>query len=63
MVAGDIGNNALEETVSRAFSPIGHEVTHDDTHTCHRLENRVELFQNSKMLKLKRNIQIYQENL
>lgn len=49
MVAGDIGNNALEETVCRAISPIGHEVTHDDTHAYHRLENRVELFQNSKI--------------
>ena len=35
LVPHDIGDNVLEETVCRAISLTGHEVTPDDLHTCH----------------------------
>ena len=39
-VPRDIGNNVLEETVCRAISLTGHEVTPGDLHACHRLKNK-----------------------
>ena len=39
-VLREFGNNILEETVCRAISLTGHEVTPDDLHTCHRLKHK-----------------------
>ena len=41
-VPRDIGDNVLEETVCRAISLTGHEVTPDDLHAYHRLKTRTE---------------------
>ena len=41
-VPSDIGDNVLEETVCRAISLTGHEVTPDDLHAYHRLKTRTE---------------------
>ena len=40
LVPHDIGDNVLEETICRAVSLTGHEVTCDDLRTCHRLKNK-----------------------
>ena len=41
-VPRDIGDNVLEETVCRAISLTGHEVTPNDLHAYHRLKTRTE---------------------
>ena len=40
LVPHDIGDNVPEETICRAISLTGHEVTSDDLHTCHRLKKK-----------------------
>ena len=39
-VLRDIGVNVLEQTICRAISLTGHEVTPDDLHICYRLKTR-----------------------
>ena len=57
-VLRDIGDNVLEETVCRAISPTGNEVTPDDIHACHRLKNKDRVVLKFKDRKLKRSIQV-----
>ena len=54
----DIGNNVLEQTVCRAISLTGHDVTPDDLHACHQLKNKDRVILKFKERKLKRSIQI-----
>ena len=54
----DIWDNALEETVCRAISLAGHQLTHDDSHACHRLKNKDRVILKFKDRKLKHSIQI-----
>ena len=54
----DIGNNVLEQTVCRAISLSGHDVTPDDLHACHQLKNKDRVILKFKERKLKRSIQI-----
>ena len=54
----DIGDNVLEETVCRAISLTGNEVTPDDLHACYRLKNKDTVILKFKDRKLKRSIQI-----
>ena len=53
-VPHDIEDNVLEETVCRAFSLTGHEVTTDDLHACYRLRNKDRVILKFKDRKLKR---------
>ena len=53
----DIGDNVLEETVCRAISLTGHEITPDGLHACHRLKNKDRVILKFKDRKLKRSIQ------
>ena len=55
-VPRDIGNNVLEETVCRAISLTGHEVTPDDLHACHRPKNKDRVILKFKDRKLKPSI-------
>ena len=55
---GDIGGNLLEETVCRATSLTGHEVTPHDLHASHRLKNKDRVILKFKDRKLKLSIQI-----
>ena len=57
-VPRDIGNNVLEETVCRAISLTGHEVTPDDLHACHWLKNKDRVILKLNDRELKRSIQI-----
>ena len=54
----DIGDNVVKETVCRAISLTGLEVTPDDFHACHRLKNRKIKILKFKDRKLKHSIQI-----
>ena len=56
-VPRNIGDNVLEETVCRAISLTGHEVTPDDLHACHRLKPKDRVILKFKDRKLKRSIQ------
>ena len=57
-VSRDIVDNVVEETVCRAISLTGLEVTLDDFHACHRLKNRKIKILKFKDRKLKHSIQI-----
>ena len=57
-VPRDIGDNVLEETVCRAISLTGHEVTPDDLHTCNRLKNKDRVILEFEDRKLKCSVQI-----
>ena len=54
LVPHDIGDNVLEETVCRAISLTGYEVTPDDLHACHQLKNKDRVILKFKDRKLKR---------
>ena len=53
LVPCDTGDNVLEETVCRAISLTGHEVTPDDLHMCHQLKNNDRVILKFKDRKLK----------
>ena len=57
-VLREFGNNILEETVCRAISLTGHEVTPDDLHTCNRLKNKDRVILEFEDRKLKCSVQI-----
>ena len=57
-VSRDIGDNVVKETVCRAISLTGLELTPDDFHACHRLKNRKRKILKFKDRKLKHSIQI-----
>ena len=54
----NIWDNALEETVCRAISLTGQEVTPDDLRACHRLKNKDRVILKFKDRKLKHSVQI-----
>ena len=54
----EIGDNVLEETVCRAISLTGHEVTPNDLQVCHPVRNKDRVILKFKDRKLKHSIQI-----
>ena len=62
-VPHDIEDNILEETVCRAISLTGHEVTLGDLHRCYQLKNKDRVILKFKDRKLKCSIQIYRKVL
>ena len=56
LITRDIGDNVLEETLCRAISLTGHEVTPDDLHECYRLKNKYRVISKLRDRKLKHSI-------
>ena len=56
LIPCDIGDNVLEETLCRAISLTGHEVTPDDLHKCYRLKNKYRVISKLRDRKLKYSI-------
>ena len=58
LVHRHIGDNVLEETVCRAISLTGHEVTPDDLHAYHRPRDKDRVISKIKDKKLKLSIEV-----